>query len=97
MDRCQWARKRRDHDPGGLQWQTADVIINSIASPEFDFIRLAYAIEMVDDIHLRNGSDVSLEAAMINAVRQENRTKVAKGIIAKNLVGFYHIEIRDLG
>lgn len=39
---------------------------------------------MVDDIYERNGTDVSLEVALINAMGYENGTRVANEMIAKN-------------
>jgi len=70
--------------PEGLEWQSADAIIEKIANVGYNFICLTYAIEMVDDIYLRNGSDVPLEVAMINALGYENGTKVTNEIVARN-------------
>lgn len=70
--------------PEGLEFNSVEGILDLIKSVGFNFIRLTYAIEMVDQIYERNGSDIPLEVAMITALGYENGTKVTKQMIAKN-------------
>lgn len=70
--------------PEGLEWQSAEQILDRVASVGFNFIRFTYAIEMVDQVYLHNGADVSLEVAMIDALGYENGTKVTQEIVARN-------------
>ncbi|THZ75892.1 Exo-beta-1,3-glucanase [Aureobasidium pullulans] len=70
--------------PEGLEWASIEDILSQVESVGFNFIRLTYAIEMVDQIYERDGSDVGLEIAMINGLGYENGTKVTNEIIAKN-------------
>ncbi|KAF7194923.1 Glycosyl hydrolase 5 family protein [Pseudocercospora fuligena] len=70
--------------PEGLEFSSVGDILDLVKSVGFNFIRLTYAIEMVDQIYERNGSDVGLEIAMINALGYENGTKVTKEMVAKN-------------
>lgn len=58
--------------PEGLEWASIEEILSQVQSVGFNFIRLTYAIEMVDQIYERNGSDVGLEITMINALGYEN-------------------------
>lgn len=70
--------------PEGLEWQSAEDILDSVAGVGFNFIRFTYAIEQINEIYIRNGSDVPLEVAMIQGLGYENGTKVTQQIIAKN-------------
>ncbi|KAF1961408.1 glycoside hydrolase [Byssothecium circinans] len=70
--------------PEGLEWASAVEIIDDIAGVGFNYIRMGYAVEMIDQVYDRNGSDVPLEVAMINALGSENGTRVTKEIVAKN-------------
>lgn len=70
--------------PEGLEWASADEILNDIAGVGFNYIRMGYAIEMIDQVYDRNGTDVPLEVALINALGYVNGTKVTKEIVAKN-------------
>ncbi|KAK3214380.1 hypothetical protein GRF29_28g2903682 [Pseudopithomyces chartarum] len=70
--------------PEGVEWSSVEDILDLVKSVGFNFIRLTYAIEMVDQIYERNGTDVPLEVAMITALGYENGTKVTKEMVAKN-------------
>lgn len=70
--------------PEGLEWASVEDIVDQIHSVGFNFVRLTYAIESVDQIYLRNMTDVPLEVAMINALGYENGTKVTREIVSKN-------------
>ncbi|KAF2798690.1 glycoside hydrolase family 5 protein [Melanomma pulvis-pyrius CBS 109.77] len=70
--------------PEGLEWASAEEILDEIASVGFNYIRMGYAIEMIDQVYDRNGVDVPLEVAMINALGYVNGTKVTNEIVAKN-------------
>jgi endoglucanase len=78
--------------PEGLEWASAEDILDDIASVGFNYIRMyawhsilthgqeqhwrnlprGYAIEMVDQVYDRNGTDVPLEVAMISALGYVN-------------------------
>lgn len=58
--------------PEGLEWASIEDILSRVQSVGFNFIRLTYAIEMIDQIYERNGSDVGLEITMINGLGYEN-------------------------
>lgn len=58
--------------PEGLEWASIEDILSQVQSVGFNFVRLTYAIEMVDQIYERNGVDVGLEISMINALGYEN-------------------------
>lgn len=70
--------------PEGLEWQSIDDILDAVAEVGFNFIRLTYAIEMIDQVYLRNDSDVPLEVAMISALGYENGTRVTQEILARH-------------
>lgn len=70
--------------PEGLEWASVDDILDDVASVGFNFLRMGYAIEMVDQIYDRDGQDVPLEVAMIQALGYVNGTKVTNEIISKN-------------
>jgi hypothetical protein len=70
--------------PEGLEWASADEILDDIASVGFNYIRMGYAIEMIDQVYDRNGKDVPLEVALINALGYINGTKVTNEIIERN-------------
>lgn len=70
--------------PEGLEFTSAETILDDIASVGFNYIRFGYAIEMIDQVYDRNGSDVPLEVALINALGYVNGTRITNEIIAKN-------------
>jgi hypothetical protein len=70
--------------PEGLEWKSVDEILDQVQSVGFNFIRLTYAIEAIDQVYARNMSDVPLEVAMINALGYENGTRVTRQIVEKN-------------
>ncbi|KAI0004801.1 glycoside hydrolase family 5 protein [Xylariaceae sp. FL0662B] len=79
-----WPMSGETMIPEGLEWKSAEAILDDIASVGFNFIRMGYAIQMVDEIYDRGGEDVPLEVAMIMALGYENGTKVTNEIVAKN-------------
>ena len=58
--------------PEGLEFQSVENILDRVKSIGFNFIRLTYAIEMVDQIYERDGKDVPLAVAMINGLGYAN-------------------------
>ncbi|KAI7284942.1 hypothetical protein KC345_g1975 [Hortaea werneckii] len=64
--------------PEGLEWSSVDDILDMIQSVGFNFIRLTYAVEMVDQIYASDGNDVPLDIAMINGLGYANGTKVTR-------------------
>ncbi|ORY64183.1 glycoside hydrolase superfamily [Pseudomassariella vexata] len=79
-----WPMSGESMIPEGLEWASVDDILDMIQSVGFNFIRMGYAIQMVDEIYDRNGEDVPLDVAMIMAVGYENGTKITNEIISKN-------------
>ncbi|KAK4496726.1 hypothetical protein PRZ48_012709 [Zasmidium cellare] len=71
--------------PEGLEWASVEDILDQVKSVGFNFIRLTYADQAINEIYDRgNGSDVPLEVAMIQGLGMENGTKVTREIVAKN-------------
>jgi endoglucanase len=70
--------------PEGLEWASVDEILDQVKSVGFNFIRLTYAIEMVDQIYERNGNDVPLELALTGGLGYTNGSKVTKEMVGKN-------------
>ncbi|KAI0884535.1 glycoside hydrolase family 5 protein [Annulohypoxylon maeteangense] len=79
-----WPMSGETMIPEGLEWKSAEDILTDVYGVGFNFIRMGYAIEMVDQIYDRGGEDVPLEVAMIMALGYENGTKVTDQIIDKN-------------
>ncbi|KAH0147052.1 Exo-beta-1,3-glucanase, partial [Aureobasidium melanogenum] len=79
-----WPSSGETMVPEGLEWASIEDILSRVQSVGFNFIRLTYAIEMIDQIYERNGSDIGLEITMINGLGYENGTKVTNEILAKN-------------
>jgi endoglucanase len=69
--------------PEELEWASADKIID-IANVGFNYIRMGYAIEMIDQVYDRNGINVPLEMALINAFGYVSDAKVTNEIVEKN-------------
>ena len=67
-----WPGSGESMVPEGLEWASIEDILSQVQSVGFNFIRLTYAIEMVDQIYERNDVDVGLEISMINALGYEN-------------------------
>ncbi|KAK9772240.1 hypothetical protein SCAR479_11095 [Seiridium cardinale] len=79
-----WPMSGETMVPEGLEWASAEDILANVKSVGFNFIRMGYAIEMIDEVYERNGDDVSLELSMILALGYENGTKVTNNIVANN-------------
>ncbi|KAI1084070.1 glycoside hydrolase family 5 protein [Whalleya microplaca] len=79
-----WPMSGETMIPEGLEWKSAEEILDDVVGVGFNFIRMGYAIQMVDEIYDRGGDDVPLEVAMIVALGYENGTTVTNDIIAKN-------------
>ncbi|KAF1929770.1 glycoside hydrolase family 5 protein [Didymella exigua CBS 183.55] len=79
-----WPMSGETMIPEGLEWASVDEILDDIKSVGWNYIRMGYAIEMVDQIYDRNGTDVGLEVALIHALGYVNGTKVTNEIISKN-------------
>ncbi|KAJ8114793.1 hypothetical protein OPT61_g3404 [Boeremia exigua] len=79
-----WPMSGETMIPEGLEWASVEDILDDIASVGWNYIRMGYAIEMIDQVYDRNGKDVPLEVAMIDALGYVNGTKVTNEIIEKN-------------
>ncbi|KXJ88434.1 glycoside hydrolase superfamily [Microdochium bolleyi] len=79
-----WPMSGETMIPEGLEWASVDDILDQVASVGWNYLRMGYAIQMIDEVYLRDGVDVPLEVAMIQALGYVNGTKVTKEVIAKN-------------
>ncbi|KAK1995834.1 beta-1,6-galactanase [Colletotrichum falcatum] len=79
-----WPMSGETMVPEGLEWASVDQILDQVASVGFNYIRMGYAIEMVDQIYDRDGEDVPLEVAMITALGFINGTRVTRAILRNN-------------
>ncbi|KAK1585370.1 beta-1,6-galactanase [Colletotrichum navitas] len=79
-----WPMSGETMVPEGLEWASVDQILDDVESVGFNYIRMGYAIEMVDQIYDREGEDVPLEVAMITALGFVNGTRVTNDIIRNN-------------
>ncbi|KAI1813807.1 glycoside hydrolase family 5 protein [Poronia punctata] len=79
-----WPMSGETMIPEGLEWKSASDILDDVASVGFNFIRMGYAIQMVDEIYERNGQDVSILDATTTALGVTNGTRVAEAIVARN-------------
>ncbi|KAK1969036.1 beta-1,6-galactanase [Colletotrichum sublineola] len=79
-----WPMSGETMVPEGLEWASVDQILDQVESVGFNYIRMGYAIEMVDQVYDREGEDVPLEVAMITALGFVNGTKVTNNIIRNN-------------
>lgn len=70
--------------PEGLEWKSVDDILDDVASVGFNFIRMGYAIQMIDEIYSRNGTDVSLLTSLTTALGPTNGTRVAQAMLTHN-------------
>ncbi|KAH0611637.1 uncharacterized protein H6S33_010902 [Morchella sextelata] len=70
--------------PEGLQYQSYKTIIARIKSLGMNTVRLTFAIQMVDEIYERNGTDVSLRETLVNALGQANGTRVLESVLKSN-------------
>ncbi|KAJ3560188.1 hypothetical protein NPX13_g9387 [Xylaria arbuscula] len=79
-----WPMSGETMIPEGLEWKSAADILDDVASVGFNFIRMGYAIQMVDEIYDRDGHDVPMIDALTAALGSANGTRVAKAIVEKN-------------
>ncbi|KAI1381133.1 glycoside hydrolase family 5 protein [Hypoxylon crocopeplum] len=79
-----WPMSGETMIPEGLEWKSAEAILDDVVGVGFNFIRMGYAIQMIDEVYDRGGEDVPLEVAMIMALGYENGTKITNEIIEKN-------------
>lgn len=70
--------------PEGIEWRSVDDILDFVTQVGFNFIRMGYATEMVNDVYERNGSDVSLHESLVDALGEENGTSICRRISEKN-------------
>jgi len=70
--------------PEGLQYQSVQNIVGKLKSSGFNSIRLTFAIELIDQIFENGGQDVPISTAFVNALGQENGTKIFNQVLANN-------------
>lgn len=79
-----WPGSGESMVPEGLEWASVEEILDGVQSVGFNFVRLTYAVEAVDQVFARGGDDVPLEVAMISALGYENGTRVTREILVRN-------------
>ncbi|KAK2048404.1 beta-1,6-galactanase [Colletotrichum somersetense] len=79
-----WPMSGETMVPEGLERASVDQILDQVESVGFNYIRMGYAIEMIDQIYDREGEDVTLEVSMITALGFVNGTRVTNDIIRNN-------------
>jgi len=70
--------------PEGIEYRPLDEIMSDMASLGLNFIRMPYAIEMIDQIYSNDGTDVTMKKSLIDALGIENGTRVADAMIKNN-------------
>lgn len=70
--------------PEGLQYQSVAAVVAQLKAAGVNVIRLTYAIEMVDQIYDNGGADVTVAAALEDALGQANGSRVLAEILAAN-------------
>lgn len=70
--------------PEGLEKQSAEDILDNVASLGMNFLRMGYSAQMVDEVFESDQDDVPLEAAMIKALGYYNGTRVTTDIVKHN-------------
>ncbi|KAG9229058.1 glycoside hydrolase superfamily [Amylocarpus encephaloides] len=63
--------------PEGLRYQSIPDIVQKISDTGFNFARLTFAVEMVDDV-LDRGGDVKIQDALARALGSENGERVLR-------------------
>ncbi|GAP85601.2 putative glycoside hydrolase family 5 protein [Rosellinia necatrix] len=79
-----WPMSGESMIPEGLEWKSAGDILDDVASVGFNYIRMGYAIQMIDEIYERGGRDVPMIEALTAALGARNGTRVARAIVARN-------------
>ncbi|KAH9908204.1 glycoside hydrolase family 5 protein [Xylariomycetidae sp. FL2044] len=79
-----WPMSGETMIPEGLEWKSVEDILDDVASVGFNYIRMGYAIQMVDEIVDRGGEDIPLEISLIMGLGYENGTRLTNEIISRN-------------
>lgn len=70
--------------PEGIEWSSADEILDSLTDVGFNFIRMGYAAQMIDELYETSGADVSICDALIRTMGAVSGGSVCDSIIEKN-------------
>lgn len=70
--------------PEGLQYQSIAAIVAKLKSAGVNAIRLTYAIEMIDQIYDNGGADITVAAALEEALGATNGSRVLAEVLAAN-------------
>lgn len=70
--------------PEGIEWQSADTILDFIEDAGFNFIRMGYATEMIDDLYDRGGKDVPICESLTSSLGNDNGTSICHRISENN-------------
>lgn len=79
-----WPLSGESMIPEGLEFRSADEILDSLQDIGFNFIRMGYASEMVDQVYDGNGQDVTLRKSLRNALGRSRGQHVFDGILSHN-------------
>ncbi|KAK4642294.1 hypothetical protein QC761_506410 [Podospora bellae-mahoneyi] len=79
-----WPLSRETMIPEGLEHASADSILDRIASAGFNFIRMPYAIEMIDLFYLNNQTDTPFPQTLISALGPDNGALITSQILLHN-------------
>ncbi|KAH8841668.1 hypothetical protein MCOR27_005064 [Pyricularia oryzae] len=78
-----WPMSGETMIPEGLEFQSAEEILDRIASVGFNVIRFGYATQMVDEIYERDGEDVPLQVALAS-LGHANGSRITHEILKHN-------------
>ncbi|KAK4199531.1 glycoside hydrolase family 5 protein [Triangularia verruculosa] len=70
--------------PEGLEHASADSILDRIASAGFNFIRMPYAIEMIDLFYLNNQTSPPFPQTLLSTLGPDNGTLITTQILTHN-------------
>lgn len=70
--------------PEGIEWRSVDGILDFMSDAGFNFIRMGYASQMVDDLYETNGADVTIYDSLSRVLGSENGRRVCNNIIKQN-------------
>ncbi|SJX65488.1 related to cellulase [Sporisorium reilianum f. sp. reilianum] len=70
--------------PEGLEFRSIADIVGMMKYVGYNFVRHTYAIQMVDQIYDNNGTDITVQSALLYALGQENGTRIMEMIHTHN-------------
>lgn len=79
-----WPLSGESMIPEGLEYKSVDDILDSLQDIGFNFIRMGYASEMVDQVYDGGGTDVTLHKALRDALGRLRGYDVFQDILSHN-------------